>query len=138
MSRATFPEAVLFDLDGTLLDSAPDMLAAVNALRAARGRADAAGRAASARIARRPRDGAACGFRHSTPQRARVACAGLPRAIPQRELASHGGLFEAAIEAMLRDAGSRADRLGHRHQQTRVPGEPSPLPMLGWDTRCAC
>jgi len=34
----TFPKAVLFDLDGTLLDSAPDMLAAVNAMRARRGR----------------------------------------------------------------------------------------------------
>jgi phosphoglycolate phosphatase len=34
---AGFPRVVLFDLDGTLLDSAPDMLAAVNALRAERG-----------------------------------------------------------------------------------------------------
>ena len=32
-----FPRAVLFDLDGTLLDSAPDMLAAINAMRAGRG-----------------------------------------------------------------------------------------------------
>lgn len=28
----SFPRAVLFDLDGTLLDSAPDMLATVNAM----------------------------------------------------------------------------------------------------------
>ena len=33
-----FPRAALFDLDGTLLDSAPDMLATVNAMRAGRGR----------------------------------------------------------------------------------------------------
>ena len=33
-----FPKAVLFDLDGTLLDSAPDMVAAIDAMRAARGR----------------------------------------------------------------------------------------------------
>lgn len=32
-----FPKAVLFDLDGTLLDSAPDMLATVNAMRVSRG-----------------------------------------------------------------------------------------------------
>ena len=32
-----FPKLVLFDLDGTLLDSAPDMLATVNHMRAARG-----------------------------------------------------------------------------------------------------
>jgi len=32
-----FPRCVLFDLDGTLLDSAPDMAATVNRMRAARG-----------------------------------------------------------------------------------------------------
>ena len=39
MSEMTtrFPRLVLFDLDGTLLDSAPDMLATVNRMRAARG-----------------------------------------------------------------------------------------------------
>ncbi len=37
--RAGFPPAALFDLDGTLLDSAPDLLAAANATLAARGRA---------------------------------------------------------------------------------------------------
>ncbi len=35
--RNRFPRLVLFDLDGTLLDSAPDMLATVNRMRAARG-----------------------------------------------------------------------------------------------------
>ncbi|MFS8137360.1 MAG: phosphoglycolate phosphatase [Thermomonas sp.] len=37
MSSTRFPRVVLFDLDGTLLDSAPDMLATVNRMRAARG-----------------------------------------------------------------------------------------------------
>ncbi len=37
-STGGFPPAVLFDLDGTLLDSAPDMLATANAMLAARGR----------------------------------------------------------------------------------------------------
>ncbi len=31
-----FPRGALFDLDGTLLDSAPDMVAAVNVMRAER------------------------------------------------------------------------------------------------------
>ena len=39
MSESGFPQAALFDLDGTLLDSAPDMLATVNAMLAARERA---------------------------------------------------------------------------------------------------
>lgn len=34
-----FPRAVLFDLDGTLLDSAPDMLATANRMLAARDQA---------------------------------------------------------------------------------------------------
>lgn len=37
MSTHTFPRLVLFDLDGTLLDSAPDMLATANRMRAVRG-----------------------------------------------------------------------------------------------------
>ena len=39
MTSARFPRAVLFDLDGTLLDSAPDFVATCNAMLAERGRA---------------------------------------------------------------------------------------------------
>ncbi len=39
MSTMRFPRAVLFDLDGTLLDSAPDFVATSNAMLAARGQA---------------------------------------------------------------------------------------------------
>jgi len=37
MTAGMFPRLVLFDLDGTLLDSAPDMAATVDRMRAARG-----------------------------------------------------------------------------------------------------
>ena len=37
MTESMFPKLVLFDLDGTLLDSAPDMVATINRMRAARG-----------------------------------------------------------------------------------------------------
>ena len=39
MTPARFPRAVLFDLDGTLLDSAPDFVATTTTMLAARGRA---------------------------------------------------------------------------------------------------
>ena len=39
MNPPRFPRLVLFDLDGTLLDSAPDMVATVNRMRAARAQA---------------------------------------------------------------------------------------------------
>ena len=39
MTAARFPRAVLFDLDGTLLDSAPDFVATTTAMLAACGRA---------------------------------------------------------------------------------------------------
>src|SRR3546814_11189644 len=41
LAGTAFPRVVLFDLDGTLLDSAPDMLAAINVLRGERGHAPA-------------------------------------------------------------------------------------------------
>jgi phosphoglycolate phosphatase len=40
VTPANLPGAVLFDLDGTLLDTAPDMIAALNALRRAEGLTD--------------------------------------------------------------------------------------------------
>lgn len=40
MSHTRFPRGVLFDLDGTLLDSAPDMVEAINILRRERGEPD--------------------------------------------------------------------------------------------------
>ena len=55
-ARCTRSSAVLFDLDGTLVDSAPDMAGAVNQMRAERGlRAAAATSAAPAWSARRAR-----------------------------------------------------------------------------------
>jgi N-acetyl-D-muramate 6-phosphate phosphatase len=40
LSQIRFPRGVLFDLDGTLLDSAPDMVEAINVLRRERGEPD--------------------------------------------------------------------------------------------------
>jgi N-acetyl-D-muramate 6-phosphate phosphatase len=42
LSQIRFPRGVLFDLDGTLLDSAPDMVEAINLLRRERGEPDMA------------------------------------------------------------------------------------------------
>jgi phosphoglycolate phosphatase len=133
-SAPRFPRAVLFDLDGTLLDSAPDMLATVNAMRAARGRG--------------PMDMAALRPVVSKGARAMTAAAfpdvdaderngWIPEflALYERELGHHGTLFDG-VAAML--AALEADGCAWGI----VTNKPEYLarklmPLLGWETRCA-
>lgn len=131
---ATFPRAVLFDLDGTLLDSAPDMLAAINAMRAAR-------------------DQAPMALAELRPHVSRGARAMLASAFPQvgegeretwvpaflqhyeRELGRHGRPFDG-IEAMLErleGAGCPWGIVTNKPEYLAV----QLLPLLGWQARCA-
>jgi phosphoglycolate phosphatase len=103
-----FPALVLFDLDGTLLDSAPDMLAAVNALRAEHGIAPMPLAALRPHVSKGARAMLAAGF-PMLPVEAREAM--VPAFLDgyQRELARHGGPFDGveALLAAIESAGSR-------------------------------
>ena len=99
MTGTTFPKLVLFDLDGTLLDSAPDMLAAVNALRHEHGIVPMALAALRPHVSKGARAMLAAGFPDMAVD-AREALVPAFLAAYQRELARHGGPFDG-IETML-------------------------------------
>ena len=131
---ATFPKAVLFDLDGTLLDSAPDMLAAVNAMRATRGVAPMTLEALRPHVSKGARAMAAAAFPDVD---AAVRETWIPEFLEEyrRELGRHGTPFDgiedvlAAIEA----SGSRWGIVTNKPESLAV----ALMPLLGWDVRCA-
>ncbi len=134
MSDARFPKAVLFDLDGTLLDSAPDMLAAVNAMRASRGELAMSLDALRPHVSKGARAMVAAAF----PQ---VDAAMRETWIPEfldhyrRELGRHGAPFEGveALLAAIEAAGSRWGIVTNKPEALAV----ALMPLLGWESRCA-
>lgn len=133
-SRAAFPAGALFDLDGTLLDSAPDMLATVNRMLAARGRAPRTLADIRPVVSRGARAMASVAF----PELDAEAIAALvPEflAVYAEELGRHGAPFEG-IEPMLAALEAAGTRWGI------VTNKPEYLaarllPQLGWQDRCA-
>lgn len=129
-----YPKAVLFDLDGTLLDSAPDMLATINLMRAGRGRAPMALDALRPHVSKGARAMAAAAF----PD---VDAAEREGWIPEflqiygRELGRHGRAFDG-IETMLAGLEAAGSVWGI------VTNKPEYLaaqlmPLLGWQERSA-
>jgi phosphoglycolate phosphatase len=129
-----FPRVALFDLDGTLLDSAPDMLATVNAMRAARGRGPMAMDALRPVVSKGARAMAAAAF-PDVPADERNGW--IPEFLERYEQAlGHYGTPFDGIETMLARLEAAGSAWGI------VTNKPEYLarklmPLLGWESRCA-
>ncbi|WP_337246167.1 phosphoglycolate phosphatase [Luteimonas sp. gir] len=129
-----FPAGALFDLDGTLLDSAPDMLATVNRMRDARGRTPLALADIRPVVSRGARAMAAVAFPELDAEGV-VALVPEFLAVYGEELGRHSRPFDG-IEAMLAALEAAGTRWGI------VTNKPEGLaqrilPQLGWQDRCA-
>ena len=129
-----FPRGVLFDLDGTLLDSAPDMAATVNRMRAARGMPPMPLDNLRPHVSRGARAMSAAAL----PQLGGAVDADIVREfldLYAEELGRHSRPFDG-VEAMLAALEADGVRWGI------VTNKPEYLareivPQLGWSSRCA-
>ena len=134
IGRGGFPPAVLLDLDGTLLDSAPDMLATVNRMRAARGAGPMALEALRPVVSKGARAMSAVAFPEILPQR-------LPDLVPEfldiyrQELGRHSRPFDGVEELLgaLEAAGTSWGIVTNKPESLAR----EILPQLGWQSRCA-
>ncbi len=129
-----FPKLALFDLDGTLLDSAPDMLATANRMRAARGRGPMPLAELRPHVSRGSRAMCAAAF----PELDGEVPAELIREFLdtyEAELGRHGAPFAGVPELLdaLETAGSLWGIVTNKPEYLAK----QVLPLLGWDTRCA-
>jgi len=130
----TFPKAALFDLDGTLLDSAPDMLAVINAMLHERGRPPlllaelrpVVSKGARAMLAAAFPDIDAGEREHWVPAFLETY---------ERELGKHGSPFDG-VEAMLAQLEAAGCAWGIVTNKPEYLAQKL-LPLLGWDRRCA-
>jgi len=131
---ARFPAGALFDLDGTLLDSAPDMLATVNRMRASRDRPPLALSDIRPVVSRGARAMASVAFSELD---AEGVAALVPEflAIYAEELGRHSVLFDG-VEPMLEALEAAGTPWGivtnkPEYLAARI------LPQFGWQDRCA-
>ncbi|HST45931.1 MAG TPA: phosphoglycolate phosphatase [Luteimonas sp.] len=134
MTPVRFPRGALFDLDGTLLDSAPDMLATVNRMRATRGLGALPLAAIRPYVSRGARAMSTAAFgAGGMPVDADVVSEFL--AVYAEELGRHSLLFEGVADmlAALEADGVRWGVVTNKpeHLAARI------IPQLGWSSRCA-
>lgn len=134
MSRTRFPEVVLFDLDGTLLDSAPDMLATVNVMRAHRGEPPMPLAQLRQHVSRGARAMTAAAFPLVD---AEIRETWIPEFLDRylAELGRHGKPFDGVEEllAAIEASGSRWGIVTNKPEYLAR----KLMPLLGWETRCA-
>lgn len=131
---ALFPPVVLFDLDGTLLDSAPDFLATVDAMRARRGMSAFAMQDLRPQVSRGARAMLACAF-PGMAQEAREALVPEFLQCYQDALGVHGKPFPG-IEDVLAALEAEGTRWGIVTNKPEYLARQL-LPLLGWEQRCA-
>lgn len=129
-----FPRAALFDLDGTLLDSAPDMLATVNRMRAARDMGPITLAELRPVVSKGARAMSAVAFPRLDPEQV----AGLVPEflyIYRQELGRHSRPFDGVEEllAALEAAGTTWGIVTNKPEYLAR----EIIPQLGWQSRCA-
>ncbi|MFT3762953.1 MAG: phosphoglycolate phosphatase [Pseudoxanthomonas sp.] len=134
MTLAKFPRVALFDLDGTLLDSAPDMLATANRMRASRGLAPLALEDVRNHVSRGARAVLAAAFAHASPDERE---AWVPEFLDtyRSEIGRHSRLFDGVAEMLdaLERAGARWGIVTNKPEYLAR----DILPHHGWETRSA-
>ena len=134
MTASGFPRAALFDLDGTLLDSAPDMLATANRMRASRGVGAMTLDVLRPHVSKGARAMLAAAF-PEMEQGSREALVPEFLAIYQEELGRHSLLFDGVADMLeaLEQAGSVWGIVTNKPEYLAR----DILPQLGWESRCA-
>lgn len=134
MTLVRFPRAALFDLDGTLLDSAPDMLATANRLREARQMAPMTLAQIRPHVSKGSRAMLSAAF-PGLDMAAREAMVAEFLEIYLQELGRHSRLFDD-IELMLSALEAAGTSWGIVTNKPEYLAREI-LPQLGWESRCA-
>ncbi|QNP40446.1 phosphoglycolate phosphatase [Lysobacter solisilvae (ex Woo and Kim 2020)] len=134
MTHTRFPKAVLFDLDGTLVDSAPDFIAVINRMRAERGRDALPLAELRPVVSKGARAMLGAGFPDVAASE-REAWVQEFLDLYEAELGLHGTPFDG-VEAMLAALEANGTTWGIVTNKPEYLARKL-LPLLGWETRCA-
>jgi 2-phosphoglycolate phosphatase len=131
---ARFPQLVLFDLDGTLLDSAPDMLATVNRMRAVRAQGAMLLAELRPHVSRGSRAMSAAAF----PELGGEVSPEMIREfldVYEQELGKSSLLFDGVAELLeaIEADGARWGIITNKPEYLAK----QVMPQLGWESRCA-